>query len=114
MTTQSFHIGELPAKVIDDPKTYTTVAGALVETSGFEFGDAVAIRIISNVSFYYALADLDVDGDTKSNADATRGWRPAGANLIAFHAETRKLYLRAVSGGTLSVERLQAYAAIEE
>jgi len=114
MATPSFHMGELPAKVIGDPKTYTTVAGVLVEATGFEYDAAVAIRIISNVAFYFALASNDVDGGTKSLDDLTRGWRPAGANLLAFYAETRKLYIRAISGGTMSIERLQAYSAVDE
>ena len=114
MTTPTFHIGELPASVIGDPKTYATVAGALVEVSGFEFGEAAAIRVISNVAFYFALAETDVEGAAKSAADATRGWRPAGANLLAFSAEIRKVYIRAISGGTMSIERLQAYTSIED
>ena len=91
-------ISIMPAKIIGDPKTYTTAIGVLVEASGFEFDDAVALRIVTDVDFYYAFADNDLDGDAKSNNDATRAWRPAGATLLAFYAEDRKVYIRAKWG----------------
>jgi len=112
MTTQPVKIGEIPALLIDNPVTYTAVAGNLVSVTGFEFGDAVAIRITSAVPFHFSLALLDVDGAALSLLDASRGWRPAGAHLIGFFAEERKLFIRAAGNGLISIERLQAFSAV--
>jgi len=114
MTTQPNHIGEIPALLIGNPITYTVISGNLVLATGFEFDVAVAIRITSSVPFHFSLALTDGDGNTFTGADATRGWRPAGAHLIGFFAEERKLYIRAAGNGTMSIERLQAFAAVAD
>lgn len=109
MPTPPNMIAALPGEVLDDPWTEVAVSGNLINAGvGLEFDDAAAIRITSNVPFYYALADTDVNGATYSSANATRGWRDSGIWVFGYYAEERKLYVRAAGNGIISVERLKA------
>lgn len=81
---------------------------------GLEYGVAVAIRVCSEIPFYFAFADNDANGAVKTAADATRGWRPAGIWIFAFYAEERNFYIRAADAGIISVERLKALSPVVE
>jgi len=115
MTTTPNKISFVPANVINDPFTESVIVGNMFNTGvGIEFGEAVAVRICSEVPFYFAFADDDVSGAAKVASDSTRGWRPAGIWVFAYFAEERNLYILAADSGIMSAERLKALSPVIE
>lgn len=114
MTTPPNRIALIPAIIIGLPETFPVTTGAKVPASadGWEYGDAAGIFVVSDVPFYWTLADTDGDGATQLGSDSSRGWCPAGAYTFSFFAETRKLYLMANGNGKMTVYRVDAFEGV--
>lgn len=116
MSIFPMNVGIVPAFVIGDPKTETLNANQLFDSGvGIEFEEAVGIRVYSTGPFFYAFADTDIQGSSKTLNNAVRGYRGRGIWIFAFYNELRKFYLRAEKNNTImTVERLQSKSGVEE